>query len=244
MVIGATGSGIQPSLPRCIKALELGDWFAALSLSSPAATGPATLATVLNMLAASMQSRAAGDVSTAWRQLSEVASRLPRAMRHLDGTRNVWLADLRPLGDGDAWRVSRITWREQRELGDLRQRLSRDGTRPRDELVEACIERLGWVEFNPWTWSQPNGDLSVTPSRDELLRRGTWLRQFARPRSGRLSQSVWRDIGAYGGLYASALTRLAIRPVVPWDIDSGVPIRVGRMRIWDHAQQWRSDIAY
>src|SRR5207342_1030281 len=102
--------------------------------------------------------------------------------------------------------------------------------------VEACIEHLLWVDLDPFAPAHlPLPDRS----RTSLCRRGSRLRQFADPTACDISQSVWRDVGAFPGLCAEALDRLADRRApAPWCDAEGVddlPVRRGRRRAWEYA---------
>jgi hypothetical protein len=149
-------------------------------------------------------------------------------------------------------RLARLVWREQFELEDLRRSVAARRCAPRDELIEACIQHLYWVEFDHCAFYRPapgapswDDGTTVDRLRSVLCLRGTRLRQFANPTAGNLSQAVWQDIGGYRGLCAAAFDRLADRPApVPWcgvPRTSGLQIRRGRLRAWQHATRRGED---
>jgi hypothetical protein len=153
-----------------------------------------------------------------------------------------------------AWQIARLIWREQIELEDLRRMVAPGRVTPRDELVEACIQHLFWVEFDHFAFyrtgpGQRHWDDGTTVDRlrSVLCLRGSRLRQFADPTAGRLSQAVWQDIGGYRGLCAVAFDRLAYRPApVPWcgvAGTAGLAVRRGRLRAWQHASRRRDDLS-
>ena len=247
-------------------ALELGHWRAVLDpgaeCSPRRVAGPKVLvlwAVVLRIVARSMQLQAQGHVQEAWDQLAEAAALLPVARRQPTPPGGVARAALRlprrgaPADEELARRIARLVWREQVELSDLRARFAPRRSRARGELVEACIEHLCWIEFDPFVFTRsppgtPAWDDGVTLERERsaLCLRGSRLRQFGDPTNGtRISKSVWADVGEYRGLCAEALGRLANRPApAPWcgTADAtGLKVRLGRLRAWEHARRWRSD---
>jgi hypothetical protein len=152
-----------------------------------------------------------------------------------------------------AWRTARLVWREQAELEDLRCRLAPGRVTPRDELIEACIQHLFWVEFDPFAFYRTapgqllwDDGTTVDRLRSVLCVRGSRLRQFADPMAGRRSQAVWQDIGGYRGLCAAAWDRLAAQDApAPWcgvAGTSGLPVRRGRLHAWRHACRRRDDL--
>jgi hypothetical protein len=212
----------------------------------------------LEHAARSMQLRAQGCVTEASNQLGVAASQLPR-LCDTATTSGRAVAVVMPEPDGAssdehlAWRVARLLWREQLELQDLRQRLAPGRMKPREELIEACIEHLCCVEFDPFAWpelgrSVPDDGITVDPTRQTLCRRATRLRQFADPTRGEVTQSVWRDIGAYRALRGAALTQLAARSVpAPWcgrRGTAGLKVCRGRLRAWRFAHIWNDDRNY
>jgi hypothetical protein len=88
----------------------------------------------------------------------------------------------------------------------------------------------------------------VTPSRRVFLQRASNLRKLAFPKAGDVSESVWKDIGGHWGLRAQAQTRLASRSLTPWANETGirasVPLRLGHLRAWEYARQWKRDLDY
>jgi hypothetical protein len=147
-------------------------------------------------------------------------------------------------------RMATVIGREQLLLDDLRRQVDRS-TRPRDHLIEACIQFQMEVHCCPFSWRI---DLKgspllpdVTMSRSDLLWRATNLRQFASPHKGDVSESVWKDIVAARGLWTAALNRLARRPLAPWPLDdprTATAVRFGRLRAWQQARQWQEDLRY
>ena len=244
---------LRTTLRREVLLLERGDWRAVLR--SPAVGGHAVAgsrsvvvcAVVLRLVARSMQLQAQGRLADAWDRL--------------DGSTGVALAvlasddtpDDTPEDGAPAVPVARLVWREQFELQDLRGGFAAGRVKPRDELIEACIQHLFWVDFDPYAFyrtlpGEPHWDDGTTVDRlrSVLCLRGSRLRRFADPTAGRLSQAVWQDIGGYRGLCAAALDRLSDRPVpVAW---CGLPgtsrlvVRRGRLRAWQHARWRREDL--
>jgi hypothetical protein len=261
-----TAERLQRGLEAMLAALEAGDWRAALSDPDPgrpqvhAVGGPAplvTLAVLIRIVVRSMELQALGEVGAAWERLGEAASRLPLRHRRVSRSGTVVRAVLAakpqdaPIEVDLAWRVARVIWREQYELAELRREVAL-ATTARDELILACVEHLCWIEFDPFTWHRSRrcgGDrTSVDRSRSVLCARGTRLRQFANPRTGAISQSVWRDIGAYRGLCAEALDRLAEQErAAPWCGNAAtgdLRVRCGRLRAWEFARKRRDDLDY
>jgi hypothetical protein len=257
---------LQRVLRAMTDALELGHWRAILhpgsACSEGRVAGPKGLvlwAVVLRIVARSMQLQAQGRVQEAWDRLAEAAALLPMAWRQPTPPGVVARAALRPprrgapLDEELAHRITRLVWREQAELSDLRDRFAPRSMKPRGELIEACIEHLCWIEFDPYVFRRPgpgaapwDDGVSVERERSALCLRGTRLRQFADPANGtHISKSVWSDVGEYRGLCAEALGRLAGRPApAPWcgtTDASGVKVRLGRLRAWEHARRWRAD---
>jgi hypothetical protein len=206
-----------------------------------------------------MQLQAQGRLLGAWEALDAAAALLPTWLFRRGGSTGTALAVLAPEPpaavpvDGLlAWRLARLVWREQFELDDLRRSVAARRCTPRDELIEAGIQHLFWVEFDHCAFYRP---APGAPSRDDgttvdrlrsvLCLRGSRLRQFADPTAGNLSQAVWQDIGGYRGLCAAAFDRLADRPApVPWGglpAAAGLVVRRGRLRAWQHAGWRRED---
>jgi hypothetical protein len=247
--------------------LERGDWRAVLrppGFGGCVIAGPrhhVRLAVALHLVARSMQLQAQGSVDDAWGQLGDAAAVLPGQLFRRDASTGIALAVLvskPPIdmsgGVSFAWRIARLVWREQVELEDLRCRVAPGRVTPRDELIEACIQHLFWVEFDPFTFYRaPPGRMlwddgtTVDRLRSVLCGRGSRLRQFADPTAGRLSQAVWQDIGGYRGLCAAAFDRLAVQSApARWcgtAGSSGLTIRRGRLRAWQHACRRRDDLS-
>jgi hypothetical protein len=246
--------------------LDRGDWRAVLrppGFGGRAIAGSGDLvrlAVALHVVARSMQRQAQGRLDDAWDRLGEASALLSAQLSRRDASTGSTLAALAPKPPNDppadvilAWRTARLVWREQVELEDLRCRVAPGRVTPRDELIEACIQHLFWVEFDPFTFyraapGRPLWDDGTTVDRlrSVLCVRGSRLRQFANPTAGRLSQAVWQDIGGYRGLCAVAFDRLAVRPApAPWcgvAGTSGLTVRRGRLRAWQHARRRRDDL--
>lgn len=265
MCAGRAVEELRRALQTMTDALELGHWRAILHPGAACPgegvagdKGPVLWAVVLRMVARSMQLQAQGRVQEAWDQLGKAADLLPAARRRPTSPGDVARAALRPPRTGASAdeeltrRIARLVWREQFELAELRTRFAPGLQRARDELVEGCIEHLCWVEFDPFVFAYVapgaaawDDGTSVARERSVLCLRSTRLRQFADPTQGALSKSVWIDIGAYRGLCAEAFDRLADRPApAPWcgTADaSGLRVRLGQQRAWEHARRWRAD---
>jgi hypothetical protein len=247
-----------------IDALEVGHWRLILRPRPPRAgrrvAGPVHLVrwgVVLRLVAVSMQLQARGRVQEAWERLGEAAVHLPVALRRLPPAGDVAVATLVPAPPSAspdeelARRIARLVWREQYELLHLRNRFAPGLMRPRDQLVDACIEHMCWGEFDPFASDVPRAStwddgVTLANERSVLCRRGSRLRQFADPTKGDISKSVWIDVGEYRGLRARALERLADRPApAPWWEAPGTAdlrVRLGQLRAWQHARTWRDDL--
>ena len=207
-----------------------------------------------------MQLQAQGRVHDAWDRLGEAAGLLPPQLRRRTASADTVQAVLRPLPQrgepadvGLVLRIARLIWREQFELRDLRERFAAGKIEPRDELVEAYIHYLSWVDFDPSTfYCSPAGE-SMWDDGTPLDRSRAVMclfpaiRWFADPMQKiRLSQAPWQDINGLRGLAAEALDRLADRTVpAPWwggNGTSGLVVRLGRLRAWEHARQRRVDL--
>jgi hypothetical protein len=218
-------------------------------------------ALALELVARSMQLQAQGDLLGAWGRLGEAVTLLPRQLVRHDAATGTPLALLPPRAPETApveQRVvvglARLMWREQTELVDLRQRFACGRMKARDELVEGCILYFIWVQHDPTTYFRtPAGEVAwddgvaVEPSRTVLCLFGTGVRWFADPaRCTTVTQSVWQDIGAYRGLAAEALDRLAGRPMpATWcgaPGTSGLVVRRGRLRAWQYARRRGEDL--
>src|SRR5947209_2038602 len=77
-------------------------------------------------------------------------------------------------------------------------------------------------------------------SRTDLCARATRLRQFAKVRSGSLSEKAWLRIGGENGLEAAALAVLADEPLAR--AEYVLPVRRGRLRAWQFARAVDQDI--
>jgi hypothetical protein len=252
-------------LRAVLDALEVGDWRRARRLLVDAQVSevglePLVRGTVaLEHAARAMQLHAQGFVFEAFDEFGIAATQLPRLRKGATATPERAVALLMPEPDDPhsdehlTWRSARVVWRGQFELGDLRRRFAPGRMRARDELVEACIEHLCCVEFDPFAWPEserPTPDDGVTVDRTRLVlcHRATRIRQFADPTRGEVTQSVWRDIGAYRRLRGAALSQLATRTApAPWcgvRGTSGLKVCRGRLRAWQYAHIWRDDLKY
>ena len=267
MCTGGAGGDLRRVLRDVVAALEVGSWRSVLrppEFAGCVMAGPKPLvrwAIALRLVARSMQLQAQGRVHDAWDRLGEAAGLLPPQLRRRTASADTVEAVLRPPPQrGESadvelvLRVARLIWREQFELRDLRQRFAGGKMKPRDELVEAYIQYLSWVDFDPSTFYRSSASESLWDDGTQLDRSraviclfGTEIRWFANPMQKiRLSQAPWQDINGLRGLAAEALDRLADRPVpAPWcgvDGTSGLVVRRGRLRAWQHARQRRDDL--
>ena len=264
MVTDAAARLEQELLRPAIRALEVGNWNNASALFNVAQTAgdrsdAVSLVVIVRTIAGAMGSQASGDIQAAIRQYAAAEAMLPPGLTRTtsDGVRRVALPVAEPVGNGEAmiarlfWRAARIIWREQYLIDDLRQQLRRLA-KPRDHLIEAYIQFQFEVEFSPFAWDElpkrTQPDPPVTPSRSSICRRASHLRKLALPRTGDVSETVWKDIGGHRGVRATAQARLAERPLTPWVDEIGlrvsIPVRFGRQRAWEHARQWKLDLNY
>lgn len=260
-----TAPGPPPDQPpewlvSAVCAIERGNWrYILYAMEALDAYGEVTAFYILlQAVAMSMRLQALGHVTEAWQQLGIAARLLPRAMCRLssDGaTHKAVLRNKPTAGPGIwvlTWRVTLVIWREQAELDALRMLLVKhhDDLReePRNVLIDAMIEWMRWVEFDPWTSALHRLDnlTSIGSSRAEFCARATHLRQFADPTEGDLSTTVWVNLGGYRGLRDAALRRLAASDLVPWasanPLIQDIPVRLGRRRAWEHAIEWLGDL--
>jgi hypothetical protein len=263
MVTWALVAAAPEWLTWSIDALERGNWRLALQLcgADVVATeaGLVELAAILSTTAIGISSLGIGDVAAAIPQFSAAAKMLPPIFKRPGADDHV-LASVPPRASSDqpvlsllTWGAARILWREQSFVSELLSWL-RENHRPRDCLVEAYSLRMGEVEFSPDFWdrqTRPAGALQVQEpdpliTRKDLLRRASWLRKLVLPETGDVSQSVWHDIGGPVGLRAAALSRLGrrSRPLGPETKHPSdpIPIRLGHLRAWECARQWRIDV--
>lgn len=251
-------------------ALENGNWRAALRLGGPEPRYP-----VVHLLALGMEHRAHGRVARSWSCLAQAAAVMPhqpKAARAAVSRRSA--DDPRPLFPTsvsaesvygqrpDLWRLLLIGRREEEEHRDQRRRI-RTAERPkRQALIEACIDHLVWVDFDPWTWPTPvpdgvaphpvpqlpgaigTGDAETTAlgetGRTDLLRRASELHHSVHAISGDISRSVWDSLGGYTGVRALALHSLAERG--PWEQQGAgrrCRSRVGCLAAQQFALTWR-----
>jgi hypothetical protein len=257
---------VRSALVVAVRRLERGDWRAVLrasELGGPPVGGRrrhVDCEVAVELSARSMQQQARGYLSDAWHHLDRAASGLPASWVRRDRLTGTALAVLPPQpvdlsADAAAgWYIARLVWREQFELENLRRRVAAGRVRPRDELIEACIQHLFWVEFDHCAFyrSEPGqppweDGTTVDRLRSVLCLRASRLRQFAEPTAGRLSQAVWQDVGGYRGLCALAFDRLGEQPTpVPWcgvEGTSGLMVRRGRLRAWQHARRRQDDLS-
>jgi hypothetical protein len=255
-----------PVLRSAVAALESGHWRVVLRPPGlvTGVTGPGHVvrrAVALHLVARSMQLQAQGRLHDAWERVGEAAALLPPSLVRRDrstGTARAVLcekpSDDAPVGVAVTRRTALLVWREQYELDDLRRTFAHRRQRPRDELVESCIQHLFWVEFDPFAWYRARSaepawadGTTVDRLRSLLCARGTELRRFANPTEETiLSQAPWQDIGGYRGLCAEALDLLAARPrAAPWCGLAGtanLEVRRGRLRAWEYARHRRDDL--
>jgi hypothetical protein len=260
------GDELRPVLWVLLEAVVVGYWREVLrppGFAGHAVAGPGHLvrwATAVRLVAQSMQLQARGRLHDAWLRLAEAAALLPPQLVRRDADTGAGLAVLRPEPPDTASAdeklvvaLARLVWREQSELVDLRTTFAPDRMKARDELVEALIQYLIWVEFDPSTYhrvarGEPSWDgVVVDRSRKVLCRRGTEIRWFADPTASvELSQAPWQDIGGYRGLCAVALDLLAARRApAPWCGQagtSGLVVRRARLRAWQYARRWKEDL--
>jgi hypothetical protein len=181
----------------------------------------------LEHLASAMEFRARGRLLEAWAACLVAAASLPPYLRHDSATGARARLTREPnTGDIDAylfWWASRLVFREQHELADLRRRFAHDRAAPREELIEVYIEYVSTGRVTDC-------------SRSAFLARATRLRHFAGSTRGDVSQSVWTDAGGADGLRALASRELAERPVpAPWygrPGTEGLPVCLDRLRMW------------
>jgi hypothetical protein len=256
------------ALELAVAALEAGNWRAAIALLRADGSSHDRLTAAANLLALSMFCQAIGDVDAALRHLDAAARILPSTLTREDRANQLILVNPPRLADQDpaehspahqTWSVCRIAWREQTELIAIRDRFRLSSRTARDELIDACIEYLIWVEFDPWTWRHPNQDqwlrqLGIVvpasfgiPRRKDMCARASALRKLAIATLGDVSESVWKDIGGYRGLREQALRRMARRPPAAWNrglapSTQDVPAQRGRSAAWSYAQTWASDV--
>lgn len=253
------------NLHRCAQRLETGDWREVLVLLGADGTSTHGLAALTRSLALSMFQQTVGDLDRAWENLGDAARILPSPLTATDpdtGEVTALFESTMLLGrayEGNhegrlTLALSRITWREQTELGQLRKR-PHLYTSARDALVRACLEFLVWVEFAPETWRRqiPPGLLQGfgislpktlhQPTRKNLCERASKLRRFADPAQGDVSDSVWADIGGYPGLKAMALEGLGAQHSSSWRLGTrpaagqSFPDRTGCFAAWRFAQE-------
>ncbi|GAB3246751.1 hypothetical protein [Kineosporia babensis] len=258
------------NLHRCAQRLETGDWREVLALLGGDGTSTHKLAAVTRLLALSMFQQTVGDVEQAWSVLHDAARGLPPGFTKVDPDTGHVAAVLQgaalmlaheqaePGGAQGPERrltlaLAGITWREQTELEQLRNRPYLYAG-ARDALVRACQEFLAWVEFAPETWRRqiPPGQLQSfgivlprtlhQPTRKNLCERASRLRKFADPAQGDVSDSVWADIGGYPGLKALALESLSTQHLTAWrlgprsPVPKHLPVRTGCRAAWQFAQ--------
>jgi hypothetical protein len=262
---GDAGDELRQALWDVVGRLDGGNWRAVVHNSGfigRAGAGPGHLvrwASALGLVALSMQAQAEGRVHDAWDRLSEAAALLPPQLVRRDRSTAAVLAVLRPMPADTApleerlvVGIARLVWREQQELADLRRRFAHGRMKARDELIEGCIQFLIWVIFDPTSFYRVKpgeawDGTTVEPSRAVLCLYGTEIRCFANPTADTgISQAPWQDIGGYRGLAANAFDRLADRSApAPWcgaKGTSGLVVRRGRLRAWQHACRRREDL--
>jgi hypothetical protein len=260
-------SDVVQVLTRLAAALEVGYWRRVLrppEFGGQVVSGGEHVvrcAMALRLVAISMQRQAQGRLLDGWDRLSEAASLLPARLFQCDASTGVALALLSPVAPGGATAeerlavaVARLVWREQAELRDLRERFAPERMKAHDELIEAIIHYLFWVEFDPSTycrrsskqWSWDDG-VTVERSRTAFCRRASEIRRLGDPTATvAVSQAPWQDGGGFRGLYPEALDLLAEREEpAPWcgrRGTSGLVVRRGRLRAWQYARRRREDL--
>ncbi len=239
--------------------LEAGDWPAVLAFapSRPAGraiAGPNVIVrdhAALRSVARSMELQFHGDVHGAFAELKVSARLLPNSYAHPADRTRVALPPRPPATTAEmtTWQIARLVWREQTEIDHLRATYAQGRLTPREQLVEACIQHLIWVDLDPFAPERCRPPAKLPDqSRSCLCGRASELRRLATPTAGDVSQSVWLDAGAFAGLRSRALDRLAeqLHPA-PWCGRKGaetLPVRCGRLRAWQHAQRCRQDRDY
>lgn len=235
------------------RALENGDWRAAtLELShgghADGRRDLVNLIVALRCVARNMRFQCAlGDVEAAQHQLATAArvlvgqDRLPHLAREPAATRR--LAHL-------TWAVQRLIHREQADLDRIRL-IFVDLRRGRPEVINAGVEHLTWIEFDPWTVRVHPQDRSLldldedayrrfrTGNRHDMCVRATRLRQFADTRRGSVNEKDWQRMGGYPHVREAALRVLAHEPLTRGRAD--FPVRLGRRRAWEYACRWAAD---
>jgi len=230
---GRPGDELRAALFSMVAVLNVGRPGDVLGETGLVATAPGggpehlvRLLVTLEHVATAMQLRDEGLLTESWADGRVAARSLPPNLRGV--TPKGVLAQLTPpppVHDVDAhlaWWSSRLVYRHQYELDDLRRRFVHDRATPRDELIEADIEYVVATGGAP-------------AMRGPHLVRATRLRQFAGSTRGDVSQSVWTDAGGAEGLRALALRELAERPPAPWYGRPGtadLPICANRQRTW------------
>src|SRR5690349_17731604 len=172
-----------------VQAIEIGNWrvvrydykvrFAVHAQGDGAEVYVAVVA-----IASAMRWQTLGLLPLAWDEVVAAARVLPRAVSSKQPVRGPDLVELRPLyvPVGTlaywAWRALRVVWREQQEILDLKTQL-RDAEAA-EVLLAAFIERLRWVDKDPWTWGPIVHDEGINPlpTRKDLLDRATDLQQY------------------------------------------------------------------
>lgn len=259
---------LRPLLLAAVKAAEIGHWRWILrppEFQGRPIAGPKALverAVALRLVARSQQLQAQGRLLDAWDRLGEAAALLSPQLVQRDPLTGVALALLRPEPLDDMpldmkllIRLARVIWRDQIELQHLRRRFAPEKeTKARDQLIEAFILHLMWVEHDPATYDRPepgqtpwDDGVSVDRSRTTLCRRATEIRWFADPAATvEVSQAPWQDGGAFRGLHADALDLLATHAApAPWcggHGTSGLVVRRARLRAWRYARQRKEDL--
>jgi hypothetical protein len=259
------GDELRQALWGVVGRLDGGNWRAVVrnsGFNGHAVAGPGHLvrwASALGLITLSMQAQAEGRVHDASDRLDEAAALLPSQLVRRDRYTAAVHAVLQPMPPDAAplemrlvVRIARLVWREQQELADLRHRFAPGKMRARDELIEGCIQYLIWVIFDPTSFYRATlgegwDKTTVEPSRAVLCLYGTEIRRFANPKADTgISQAPWQDVGGYRGLAAKAFERLADRSApAPWcgaRGTSGLVVRRGRLRAWQHACQRREDL--
>jgi hypothetical protein len=235
-------------------ALDRGDWrTATIKLFKGGAAGVhaelGDLVFGLRCVARSLRIQSVeADVEAAWYQLEAAARKLgvdPQGKLDAEPARRRGLPHLR-------WATTRLVMREQADLAAL-QRIFEGLPRGRQELVYACVEHLTLIEFDPFTVQVHPMDRELTEldddayarwrsgNRRDMCTRATHLRQFARVRSGSVNERAWHRMGGYPSVREYALRVLANEPLTRGRRD--FPVRLGRLRAWNYARDWKQDTA-
>lgn len=260
---------------RPLAALERGDWRGAYALVAALSRGPrrddssqgaADLLACVRMIARSMLMHTHGQVAESWSALAQAAGSCRPAQPGITQLTPASPAALfvlpTPTANRHWGRLALIGRREEEMIRSQRDRLlkamhtadldARDHREPLKAqqlaLIEAVIDHLSWVEWDPFTWQAPVACEKIPPSldltrggigdlgRNYLLRRATVLYQSVFPREGGIGRTVWDQMGGYRQVRGRALGELNERGP---DVEPvGVPYRIGYARTLQDAALW------